>query len=91
LGIGGSRRIDDDMQAPTAATGGGVMTAAQFQTLEPASADELLRARFEALAEWGIPLADAHTIAQSVTVDVVEAVELLCRGCPAHLVLPILG
>ncbi len=35
------------------------MTAAQFQTLEPAPADELLRARFEALAEWGIALADA--------------------------------
>lgn len=67
------------------------MTAAQFQTLEPASADELLRARFEALAEWGIPLADARAIARSVTVDVIEAVGLLRRGCPAHLVLPILG
>ena len=67
------------------------MTAAQFQTLEPASADELLRARFEALAEWGIPLADAHAIAHSVDVDVVEAVGLLRRGCPAALVLPILG
>jgi hypothetical protein len=78
------------MHAPTAATGGGVVTAAQFQTLEPASADELLRARFEALAEWGIPLADAHVIAQSVTVDIVEAVGLLHRGCPANLVLPIL-
>lgn len=66
------------------------MTAAQFQTLEPASADELLRARFEALAEWGIPLADARAIARSVTVDVIEVIELLRRGCPAHLVLPIL-
>jgi hypothetical protein len=79
------------MHAPTAATGGGVVTAAQFQTLEPASADELLRARFEALAEWGIPLADARAIAQSVTVDVIGAIALLRRGCPAHLVLSILG
>lgn len=67
------------------------MTAAQFQTLAPASADELLRARFEALAEWGMPLADARAIARSVGVDVIEAVGLLRLGCPAHLVLPILG
>ena len=67
------------------------MTAAQFQTLEPASADELLRARFEALAEWGIPLADARAIARSVGIDVVEAVGLLRRGCPPHLILAILG
>ena len=41
------------------------MTAAQFQALGPATADELQRARFEALAEWGIPLADAHAIARA--------------------------
>lgn len=67
------------------------MTAAQFQTLEPAPADELLRARFEVLAEWGIALADAHAIAHSVNVDVAEAVALLRRGCPSRLVIPILG
>jgi hypothetical protein len=67
------------------------MTAALFQTLGPASAEELLRARFEALAEWGIPLADAHAIARSVTVDIVEAVGLLRLGWPANLVLPLLG
>jgi hypothetical protein len=67
------------------------MLAAQFQTLEQASADELIRARFEALAEWGIPLADARAIAHSVNVDVAEAIGLLRRGCPAALVLPILG
>ncbi len=66
------------------------MTAAQFQTLEPAAAGELVRARFEALAEWGIPLADAHAIAHRLDVDVVEAVALLRRGCPSSLVLPIL-
>lgn len=67
------------------------MTAAQFQTLEQGEGDELLRARFEALAEWGIPLADARAIAHSVNVDVAEAIGLLRRGCPAGLVLPILG
>ena len=67
------------------------MTAAQFQTLEQGSADEMLRARFEALAEWGIPLADARAIAHCVNVDVAEAIGLLRRGCPTGLVLPILG
>ena len=72
------------------------MIAAQHHTLEQASADEFLRARFvrarfEALAEWGIPLADARAIAHSLTVDIVEAVGLLRRGCPADLVLPLLG
>lgn len=66
------------------------MTAAQLQTLGQASADELLRARFEALAEWGFPLADARKIADCVSADIVEAVELLQYGCPANLVLAIL-
>ena len=72
------------------------MNAAQLQTLDPASADEplrarLVRARFEALAEWGITLADARAIAEDVSVDIVEVVGLLRHGCPAPLVLPILG
>jgi hypothetical protein len=50
----------------------------------------LVRARFEALAEWGIPLGDASEIAQAVTVDIVEVVGLLRRGCPSDLVLEIL-
>ena len=72
------------------------MTAAQLQTLDGVSPDELLRARlvrarFEALAEWGITLADARAIADDVSVDIVEAVGLLRQGCPAPLVLPILA
>jgi len=72
------------------------MTAAQLQTLDRVPPDELLRARlvrarFEALAEWGITLADARAIADDITVDIVEAVELLRDGCPAPLVLPILA
>lgn len=67
------------------------MTAAQFELLEPSSAEELLRARFEALAEWGCPLADALVIASHVEVDIVDAVDLLLRGCPPDLVLPTLA
>lgn len=72
------------------------MTAAQLERLAPVSPVEalrarLVRARFEALAEWGIALADAGAIADNVDVDIVEAVELLRAGCPAHLVLPILA
>ena len=67
------------------------MTAAQFELLQPASAEELLRARFEALAETGCPLGDALVIASHVEVDIVDAVYLLHRGCPPDLVLPTLG
>ena len=72
------------------------MTAAQLETLDRVPPDDLLRAhlvraRFEALAEWGITLADARAIAADLTVDIIEAVELLRDGCPASLVLPILA
>jgi hypothetical protein len=71
------------------------MTAAQLQTLEAAKAESELRsrlvqARYEALAEWGIPLDDALAIADAVQVDILEAVDLLRDGCPSYLVLPIL-
>jgi hypothetical protein len=66
------------------------MTAAQFELIGSTAAEQLLRARFEALAEWGCPLGDALTIATHVEVDIVDAVALLRHGCPAELVLPIL-
>jgi hypothetical protein len=69
----------------------GPMTAAQFELLEPASAEELLKARFDALAEWGCPPGDALVIATHVEVDIVDAVQLLHRGCPPDLVLPVLA
>ncbi|HZO48898.1 MAG TPA: hypothetical protein VFB26_02025 [Gaiellaceae bacterium] len=65
------------------------MTAAQFELLEPASAHELLQARFQALAEWGCPLADALVIATHVEVDIVDAVTMIDRGCPPDLVVPL--
>jgi len=72
------------------------MTAAHLEMLERVPLDELLRARlvrarFEALAEWGITLSDARAIADDISVDIVEAVGLLRDGCPAPLVLPILA
>jgi hypothetical protein len=62
----------------------------------PDASEQLLRARlvqarFEALAEWGIALGDAVEIAQAVSVDIVEVVGLLRRGCPSKLVLEILA
>jgi len=72
------------------------MTAAQLQTPVTARPDEqvrtrLVQARFEALAEWGIPTADALAIADVTEVDIFAAVELLRHGCPSDLVLGILA
>ena len=71
------------------------MTAAQLDTLTRPASDEqrrsrFVQARFEALAEWGIPTADALAIADATDADIVEAVELLRHGCPSDLVLGIL-
>jgi hypothetical protein len=72
------------------------MHAAQLSTLDTAPSEEplrarLVRARFEALAEWGLTPADARAIAQAVEVDIIEVVGLLQNGCPAPMVLPILA
>lgn len=66
------------------------MTAATFERLAPSAADELLRARFEALVEWGVPLDDAREIAAAVAADIVKVFGLLRRGCPPKLVLELL-
>jgi hypothetical protein len=66
------------------------MTAAQFELLGPTAAEQLLRARFEALAEWGCPIEDALVIASHVEVDIVEAIALLRRECPPKLVIRLL-
>ena len=72
------------------------MNAAQLPELYPAPAEEplrdrLVRARFEALAEWGLTPSDARAIAHAVNVDIIEVVGLLQNGCPAPMVLPILS
>jgi hypothetical protein len=78
----------------SAALGRGESAAALLRGVRAPDADDLrarlVQARFEALAEWGIPLGDAVDIAQAVTVDIVEIVGLLQRGCPSGLVLEIL-
>jgi hypothetical protein len=71
------------------------MTATQLDTFTRPVSDEqrrnrFVQARFEALAEWGIPTADALGIAAATDVDIVEAVDLLRHGCPSDLVLGIL-
>jgi hypothetical protein len=79
------------MNAPTAATGRAHAAAA---LAAPGQDDplraRLVRARFEALAEWGMPLVDARAIAQEVDVDIVQVVGLLRHGCRPELVLSIL-
>ena len=67
------------------------MTAAQFETLEVAEAEELLRARFESLAWHGCPPGNALVIASHLDIELLDAICLLQSGCPAHLVIPILG
>jgi len=72
------------------------MHAAQLPTLDPAPSEEslrfrLVRARFEALAEWGMTPSEARAIAQAVHVDIIDVVTLLRQGCPAPMVLPILA
>jgi hypothetical protein len=68
-----------------------LMTAAQFELLGPTEAEQLLRARFETLAEWGCPVDEALVIASHVQVDIVEAIGLLRRECPPRLILRLLG
>jgi hypothetical protein len=67
------------------------MTAAQFEMLEATEAEELLRARFESLAWHGCPPGNALVIASHTDVELLDAIVLLQRGCPPHLVLPILS
>ena len=70
------------------------MNAAQLQIDAPEAGGslqaELVQARFEALVEWGMPISAARVIAQAISVDIVEAVGLVGRGCPADLIVPIL-
>ena len=71
------------------------MTAAQLEETTRYSDDyfrvNFVRARFEALAEWGIPTDEAIAIADSTAVDIVAAVGLIRHGCPPDLVLGILA
>jgi hypothetical protein len=67
------------------------MTASEFELLADTEAEALLRWRFENVAAAGAPIEDALVIASHVEIDLRAAVDLLGRGCPAKLVVPILG
>ena len=68
------------------------MTAAQFEMLEASEAEESSwRARFESLTWHGCPPGNALVIASHLDVELLDAITLLQRGCPAHLITPILG
>ena len=80
------------MNAPTAATGRAhTATALATRQQDDPLRARLVRARFDALAEWGMPLEDAAAIAQEVDVDIVEVFDLLRHGCPPEFVLSILA
>ena len=70
---------------------GNEMTAAQFEMLEATQAEEILRARFETLVWHGCPPGNALVIASHMEVELLDAIGLIVRDCPAHLVLPILA
>lgn len=67
------------------------MTAAQFETLAVGEVEELLLGRFECLVFHGCTPATALVLATHVDLEVLDVVDLLERGCPEHLLLPILG
>jgi len=67
------------------------MTAAQFELLGAAEAEELLRARFESLIWHGFPPGDALLLASHPDIELLDAIVLLQRGCPPDLVLVLLA
>lgn len=67
------------------------MTAAQFENLATREVEELLLGRFECLVYHGCTAATALVLATHVELEVLDVVDLLERGCPEHLLLPILG
>jgi hypothetical protein len=66
------------------------MTAAQFELLDEAQAQQLLSWRFEALTKAGYDASDALVLATRVEIDLHIATDLLKRGCPVSTALRIL-
>jgi hypothetical protein len=67
------------------------MTAGQFELLADNEAEAVLLWRFENMTRAGVPVEDALVIASHVEIDLHDASELLRRGCPPELVVPILA
>jgi hypothetical protein len=66
------------------------MTAAQFEDLTPAEAENLLRWRLRRLLDAGADPAGGLLLAAQVDIGLEPAIELLSQGCSARLVLRIL-
>ena len=66
------------------------MTAAQFEMLVDAEADEVLRWRFGLLVRAGYEDCEAIVIASNPAIDVHLAEDLVRRGCPSGTALRIL-
>ena len=58
------------------------MTVTQFDTLEAAAAEAVLRWRLEVLTRAGFDPANAMILASHVEVDLHAAADLVRRGCP---------
>jgi hypothetical protein len=66
------------------------MTAAQFELLDEAQAQQILSWRFEALCKAGYDASDALVLATRVEIDLHQATNLLRHGCPVSTALRIL-
>jgi hypothetical protein len=66
------------------------MTAAQFEELTPAEAEDLLRRRLRRFLDAGADPSGALLLAAQVDIGVDAALALLAQGCPATLALRIL-
>jgi hypothetical protein len=66
------------------------MTAAQFEELTPAEAEDLLRTRLRRFLDAGADPSGALLLAAQVDIGIEPVLELLAQGCPATLALRIL-
>lgn len=65
------------------------MTVTQFDTLETAQAEAVLRWRLEVLTRAGFDPGNAMILASHVEVDLHAATDLVRRGCPPETAMQI--
>jgi hypothetical protein len=66
------------------------MTVAQFETIDEAEAELILRWRFDVLVKAGYDVGSALLLASHVEIDLHHASALVRRGCPQETALRIL-
>lgn len=66
------------------------MTVAQFETIDEAEAELILRWRFDSLVRAGYDVGSALMLASHVEIDLHHASALVRRGCPPETALRIL-